>query len=108
MGAINEAVFSLWDTDSNGMIDCIEFFTVMIMFADGRLEDKVRFLFDFYDFNQNGYLDETTLHFLGYTAIAGIVKVFQSDSDMPNIQGSAGEQAYMQYIELISSNFVNN
>ena len=49
--AINEAVFSMWDTDSNGMVDCIEIFAVMIVFADARLEDKIRFLFDLFDFN---------------------------------------------------------
>ena len=43
------------------MIDCIEFFTVMIIFTDGRIEDKIRFLFDLYDFNQNGYLEEVDL-----------------------------------------------
>ena len=49
--ALNEATFSMWDQNANGMIDCIELFTVLAFFADGRIEDKIRFLFDFYDFN---------------------------------------------------------
>ena len=58
---MNESVFSMWDTDSNGMIDCIELFCVLILYADGRVEDKIRFLADFFDFNQNGYLEEVDL-----------------------------------------------
>ena len=54
--SMNEAVFSVWDTDSNGLIDCIEFFTGMIVFSNARVEDKLRFLIELFDFNANGYL----------------------------------------------------
>ena len=54
--SMSEAVFSVWDTDSNGLIDCIEFFTGMIVFSNARNEDKIRFLIDLFDFNENGYL----------------------------------------------------
>ena len=67
--ALNEAVFSIWDTDSNGMIDCIEFFTVLIVFAEGRVEDKLRLLLELYDFDQKGYLDEVEIHFMAFTVI---------------------------------------
>ena len=73
---MNEAVFTMWDTDSNGMIDCIEFFTVLILFSDGRVEDKVRFLAELFDFNGNGYLEEVDLQFIGFNAIQGTVKIF--------------------------------
>ena len=49
--ALNEAVFSIWDPDSNGMVDCIEFFTVLIIFAEGRVEDKLRLLMELFDFD---------------------------------------------------------
>ena len=48
---MNESVFTMWDSDSNGMIDTIEIFCVMILFADGRIEDKIRFIAEFFDFN---------------------------------------------------------
>lgn len=48
---MNEAVFSVWDTDSNGLIDCIEFFTGMIVFSNSNVVDKIRFLIEFFDFN---------------------------------------------------------
>ena len=35
-----------------------------------------RFLFEFFDFNMNGYLEETDLHFMALTVISGSVRVF--------------------------------
>lgn len=49
-------MFSVWDHDANGLIDCIEFFTGMIVFSNGRVEDKLRFLIELYDFNEQGFL----------------------------------------------------
>ena len=92
--AINEATFSMWDQHANGMVDCIEFFTVLIIFADGKVEDKIRFLFDFFDFNQNGYLELADLQFLALTAISGTVKIFQIDTELPTFPNSSGEAAY--------------
>ena len=76
------------------MVDCIEFFTVLIVFADSKLEDKIRFLFELYDFNQNGYLEESDLHFLALNAISGCCKVFQIDTELPTFPNSSGEEAY--------------
>ena len=59
--SMSEAVFSVWDTDSNGLIDCIEFFTGLIMFSDSRMEDKIRFLIDLFDLNGNGYLQDVEI-----------------------------------------------
>ena len=40
------------DTDGNGLIDVIEIFSIMAIFSDSRLEDRIRFLFDLFDFNE--------------------------------------------------------
>ena len=106
--AINEAVFSMWDQHANGMVDCIEFFTVLITFADGRIEDKIRFLFEFYDFNQNGYLELSDLYFMAFNAISGAVKVFQIDTELPTFPNSSGQTAYKLLQELIAANFVQD
>ncbi len=58
---MSEAVFSVWDTDSNGLIDMIEFFTGMAIFSSSKTEDKLRFLIELFDFNANGYLLDTEL-----------------------------------------------
>lgn len=42
----------IWDTDKNGVIDALELFSGLIIFSDAKFEDKLRFLFDIFDFNE--------------------------------------------------------
>ena len=35
-----------------GLIDALEIFSGLIMFAEAKAEDKIRFLFDLFDFNE--------------------------------------------------------
>jgi microtubule-associated protein-like 5 len=34
------------------LIDALEIFSGLIMFAEAKAEDKIRFLFDLFDFNE--------------------------------------------------------
>jgi Ca2+-binding EF-hand superfamily protein len=45
-------VFQIFDTDKNGLIDALELFSGLIIFSDSKAEDKIRFLFDLFDFNE--------------------------------------------------------
>jgi len=47
-----EKTFAFWDTDNNGLIDALELFSGLIIFADSKSEEKLRFLFDLFDFNE--------------------------------------------------------
>ena len=38
--------------DGNGKIDALELFCGLILFSDAKFEEKVRFLFDIFDFNE--------------------------------------------------------
>ena len=40
----NESVFVIWDTDNNGLVDSLELFSGLILFAETRFEDKARCL----------------------------------------------------------------
>ena len=40
--ASNERTFNIWDTDQNGLIDALELFAGLIIFADAQAEDKLR------------------------------------------------------------------
>jgi Ca2+-binding EF-hand superfamily protein len=44
--------FDIWDEDNNGLIDALELFCGLILFSDSKFEDKIRFLFDLFDFNE--------------------------------------------------------
>lgn len=48
----NETSFKIWDTDNNGYIDALELFSGLILFSDATFEQKIRFLFDIFDFNE--------------------------------------------------------
>ena len=85
----DEAVFVMWDSDNNGkirllfefwlgLIDIIEFFCALAIFSNSRVEDKIRcmnsflirlVLFEFFDFNENNYLEEVELQFLFQSCI---------------------------------------
>lgn len=80
---MSEAVFSVWDTDCNGLIDVIEFFTGMIIFSQSRVEDKLRFLIELYDFNANGHLQAQELQFLVFNLLTATAKTFGVDSEAP-------------------------
>jgi hypothetical protein len=35
-------LFDIWDTKNNGVIDALELFSGLIVFADAKAEDKIR------------------------------------------------------------------
>ena len=83
----DEAVFVLWDTDNNGiafeffnlhlgLIDVIEFFCGLTIFSSSRVEDKIRFLFEFFDMNENNYLEECDIQFMFLSCINAVAKTF--------------------------------
>ena len=60
----NEEIFQIYDTDQNGLIDSLELFTGLALFSDAKLEEKIRFLFDLFDFNEVNSLSLQNLAFL--------------------------------------------
>jgi microtubule-associated protein-like 5 len=50
--ARDQKTFSLFDTDNNGMVDALELFAGLIIQSDATAENKIRFLFDLFDFNE--------------------------------------------------------
>lgn len=52
----NELGFQVWDSRGRGRIDAIEMFTGLIVFSLVGFEQKVRFLFEVFDFNEEGRL----------------------------------------------------
>lgn len=49
-----QQMFSLIDKDNNGYISFREFLDVMVIFAKGSAEQKIKLMFDMYDVNQVG------------------------------------------------------
>lgn len=103
-----ESVFNNLDSTGNGLIDAIELFTLLAIYSDSRLEDRLRFIFDLYDFNEKGVLEEVDLHFMIYTSLQGIVKVHNILSEAVENQPSAGNTVYYQLLQLMKQNFEKN
>jgi Ca2+-binding EF-hand superfamily protein len=63
MRAKSEALFALLDTDNNGIIDALEFMSLIAMVSAMEPADKVGFIYTVYDFSESGELliDEITL-----------------------------------------------
>ena len=100
-----ESLFSQLDHDANGVIDAIEVFTILAIFSDSRLEDRFRFLFEIFDFNERSWLEEIDLHFMIYTVINCIVKIFNLPTDGIEFEDSVGKRAYDQLLQYIATQF---
>ena len=72
-----ESTFWLWDTDSNGLVDALEIFSVLGLYAKALPEDWARFIFRLYDFNGNETMDSLEIFFLISQLSQGICKMHQ-------------------------------
>ena len=53
-----EQMFQLIDEDGNGFISFREFLNMIVIFAKGNPEDKIKLMFDMYDIDRSGELDK--------------------------------------------------
>ena len=72
----SESAFVIWDTDNNGLIDSLELFGGITLFSDTKLEDKIRFLFDLFDFNELESLSLVDIEFMVYTCVSATYKIY--------------------------------
>ena len=78
---MTESTFWLWDTDSNGLIDALELFSVLALFSKSLSEDRARFIFRLYDFNLNETMDTLEIQFMMTIVMNGICKMHQIEPD---------------------------
>lgn len=101
--AMGESSFQLWDTDKNGIVDALELFTGVILFADSRAEDNFKgafyaALFDFFDFNDIQTLSKIDLEYLIICCLSSALKIHGMIDCL--------EQSCV--VELVNSNFNKN
>ena len=77
-------------TYSLGLVDVVEFFCALAIFSSSRVEDKIRcnriyimmiVFFEFFDMNENNYLEEVELQFMFTSSINAIGKLFSFTDD---------------------------
>ena len=54
-----DQMFQLIDQDGNGFVSFREFLDMIVIFAKGSPEDKIKLMFDMYDVDKSGRLDRT-------------------------------------------------
>ena len=67
--------FVIWDTDKNGLIDALELFAGLVIFSNSKFEDKIRFLFEIFDLNENNSISVTDFEFMMYSVISSTFKI---------------------------------
>ena len=86
----DQQTFAIFDDDNNGLIDALEIFSGLIVFSTAKAEDKVRFLFDLFDFNEMQTVSLLDLEFMIQSILSSTKKIFdlkqQEISDIDILQ----------------------
>ena len=80
----NQNEFYLWDTDLNGVIDSFELFCGLILFSDCATEDKIKCLFELFDFNHSQSLAFYDLSFMIESCISSCFKMHKLGIEIPS------------------------
>ena len=65
----NDSSFIIWDNDKNGLVDVLEVFSGLVVFSSSNLEDKVRFLYEIFDLNEENLIETIDVEFIVYTVL---------------------------------------
>lgn len=65
-----------------GLIDALEIFSGIIIFSDARAEDKIRFIFDLFDFNEIQCISLMDLEFMIQSVLIASSKIFNFGQDL--------------------------
>lgn len=88
--------FQIWDTDNNGLIDALELFSGLILFAEAKFEEKIRcnfffqektlynikVLFDLFDFNELNSLSLVDLEFTFISCCNATYKIYSLNAEV--------------------------
>lgn len=73
----NVKSFSLWDPEQTGVVNAMEMFSGLIIFSKMAYEDKIKFLYEFFDLNEEGYLDYDDLAFMFISVCQATCKIYE-------------------------------
>ncbi|CAM9624922.1 unnamed protein product [Heterosigma akashiwo] len=72
---ISSKLFDTFDDDHNGLIDALEFLASFSLVSGMTLEEKVRFIFGIYDFDESGVLNVDEMNLALWSSISGLCKL---------------------------------
>ena len=82
----NDNSFIIWDNDKNGLVDVLEVFSGLVVFSSSNLEDKVRFLYEIFDLNEENLIESIDVEFIVYTALQSTFKIYQITSHKVEVE----------------------
>lgn len=83
----------MWDPERKGIIDALEMFSGLIVFSKVPYEDKIKFLYEIFDLNEEGYLDYDELIFMLMNICEATCKIYQLQSNL------LSDQIIEQYLD---------
>ncbi|CAM9122646.1 unnamed protein product [Ascophyllum nodosum] len=93
---VADAVFRTFDDDENELIDALECLATIAVISGMDVEEKIRYLFGIYDFDESGVLsvDETILALR--STVSGLCKIFGLDPPLESELETIAIMAFKQ------------
>lgn len=82
LDGISRALFVTLDDDSNELVDALEFLSALALISGMSHEEKVRFIFGIYDFDESGLLSVDEMILALRSSIAGLCKLSGIDAPL--------------------------
>ena len=82
LDGISRALFVTLDDDSNELVDALEFLSALALISGMSHEEKVRYIFGIYDFDESGLLSVDEMILALRSSIAGLCKLSGIDAPL--------------------------
>ena len=69
--------FKIWGSNDNNKIDAFELFSGLILFSNGKFKQKIEFLFEIFDLNEEQALSYEALQFLIINCCVATLRIFK-------------------------------
>ena len=99
---MDEQSFIIWDWQETGLIDAFEIFSGLIIYSKTGYKEKLKFLFELFDLNEETFLNITELEFALNTTLTSVFKIWNIPIEDIDEDGS-GEIEYDEFRNLLSS-----
>ncbi len=80
----NVKSYDVWDTEKQGYINPMEMFSGLIIFSKVAYEDKIKFLYELFDLNEQGFLEYDDLAFVFISVCEATCKIYKLSVEMLN------------------------
>ena len=73
----SDKIFNLWDFQENGLIDVLELFSCLLLFSKSEFDEKIKFIFEIYDFNDLHSLTTIDVEYIINCCLCSMLRVYK-------------------------------